>query len=78
MMILSLLKKITLKKIKFDINNIFLFFIFIMPIILIIFTSAILGVKIRTMWMTPFYLLAGVTVVQIFKNNIDFKKTRRF
>ena len=49
-----------------------------MPIILIIFTSAILGVKIRTMWMTPFYLLAGVTVVQIFKNNIDFKKTRRF
>ncbi len=78
MMILSLLKKITFKKIKFDINYIFLFFIFIMPIILIIFTSAILGVKIRTMWMTPFYLLAGVTIVQIFKNNIDFKKIRRF
>ena len=73
-----LLKKIKFKKIKFNENHVFIFFIFILPIILIIFTSAILGVKIRTMWMTPFYLLIGVTIIEIFKKNIDLKKTRKF
>ena len=28
--------------------------------------------------MTPFYLLIGVTIIEIFKKNIDLKKTRKF
>ena len=37
-----------------------------------------MGVKIRTMWMTPFYLLVGVTFIQLFKKNINLKNLKRF
>ena len=72
-----LLKKID-SKIVYDEKSIFLIFAFIIPILLILLTSMIIGVKIRTMWMTPFYLLAGVAFIQIFKKNIDFKKLNKF
>ncbi len=78
LMSLFLFKKIKLKKIRLDENRIFIFFTFVIPIILIIFTSLILGVKIRTMWMTPFYLLTGIAIIEVFKKNIDLKKTRKF
>ena len=35
-----------------------------------------MGVKIRTMWMTPFYLFFGVLVIYIFKTQIEFKKIK--
>ena len=41
-------------------------------------TSIITGAKIRTMWMTPFYLFFGTLFVQIFKKNIDLKKIKKF
>ena len=41
-------------------------------------TSMIMGVKIRTMWMTPFYLFFGVLVVYIFQTQINLKKLKRF
>ena len=41
-------------------------------------TSIITGAKIRTMWMTPFYLFFGTLFVQIFKKNIDLKKLKNF
>ena len=72
-----------IKKIKFRINLkdrklIFLIFINILPIFLIFVTSFITGSKIRTMWMTPFYLFFGVFFIYIFKSQINFKKTRKF
>ena len=48
------------------------------PIILMLLTSVLTGAKIRTMWMTPFYLFLGTLFLLIFKNFIDLKNTRRF
>ena len=77
-MSLLLLKKMKITKIQFDEKMIFLFFIFVIPILLIILTSFVMGAKIRTMWMTPFYLMAGITFIQIFKKNINVKSTKKF
>ena len=72
-----------LKKFKFKINVkdkkiIFLVTINIIPILLILITSLISGAKIRTMWMTPFYLFFGTLFLSIFKNFIDLKKLKKF
>ena len=50
----------------------------IIPIALIILTSMIMGVKIRTMWMTPFYLFFGVLVIYIFQYQINLNKLKGF
>ncbi len=60
-----------------DEKFIFLFFTTILPILLIIFTSFAMGAKIRTMWMTPFYLFAGVFLVYVFQKRLT-KKIREF
>ena len=73
-----LVKKI---KFKFDFNNkrlLFLFTINIIPIILMFLTSVITGSKIRTMWMTPFYLFFGTFFVYYFKSEINQKKLKIF
>ena len=41
-------------------------------------TSMFMGVKIRTMWMTPFYLFIGVLFVYIFQNKIKLSKLKYF
>ena len=71
------------KKIKFRINLkdkkfLFLLFINILPIFLMFITSMIMGSKIRTMWMTPFYLFFGVLFVYIFQSQINLKKINKF
>ena len=71
------------KKIKFKINLkdkkfLFLLFINILPIFLMFVTSMIMGSKIRTMWMTPFYLFFGVLFVYIFQSQINLKKINIF
>ena len=71
------------KKIKFRLNVndkklIFLLFINFMPIILMFLTSLITGSKIRTMWMTPFYLFFGTFVVYLLKEQINLKKLKPF
>ncbi len=71
------------KKVKFKFNLkdrklIFLIFINLVPIFLILITSLITGSKIRTMWMTPFYLFFGVLFVYIFKSQINLKKLNSF
>tara|TARA_B100001027_G_C16109274_1_gene259702 strand:- start:14 stop:496 length:483 start_codon:yes stop_codon:yes gene_type:complete len=38
----------------------------------------IFGAKIRTMWMTPFYLFLGVLILQIFKENLNKKNLKNF
>ena len=75
---LTLLKKIKLKINLKSKNMIFIVCTVLGPIVLIFFTSFILGVKIRTMWMTPFYLGFGILVIEIFKKNINVKIIKKF
>ena len=68
-------------KVKFNFNDrklLFLITINIVPIFLIFLTSMIMGVKIRTMWMTPFYLFLGVLLVYIFQSQINLNKLKSF
>jgi 4-amino-4-deoxy-L-arabinose transferase-like glycosyltransferase len=66
-------------KINFkDEKLLFLLIINIVPILLMFLTSMIMGVKIRTMWMTPFYLFFGVLIVYIFQAQINLKKLNSF
>ena len=74
---------ILLKKFKFKVNfkrkkSIFIFSITLLPIIFIFITSLITGAKIRTMWMTPFYLFFGILFFEIIKNNIEYKRIKFF
>ena len=71
------------KKIKFRIDFkdkklLFLLAINILPIMLMFLTSAVTGSKIRTMWMTPFYLFFGTLFVYLFQAQINIKKLKPF
>jgi len=66
-------------KINFKDNKLlFLLAVNIVPIALVFLTSVILGVKIRTMWMTPFYLFFGVLAIYIFQSKINLTKLKGF
>jgi len=72
-----------IKKFKFKINLkdrklLFLIFINLVPIGLMFLTSMILGAKIKTMWMVPFYLFFGVLIVYVFQAQINLKKLNSF
>ena len=72
-----------IKRFKFKISLkdkklLFLIFINLAPIALMFLTSFITGSKIRTMWMTPFYLFFGVLVVYIFQAQINLKRLNKF
>ena len=41
-------------------------------------TSVVTGSKIRTMWMTPFYLFFGTLFVYLFQAQINIKKLKPF
>ena len=74
---------ILIKRFKFKINMkdkrvLYLLSINILPFLLILITSIVTGSKIRTMWMTPFYLFLGVLVVYIFNAQINLKKINSF
>ena len=77
-MLSLLLKKLIF---KFDTKNkniLFLISINLIPFVLMFVTSLVSGAKIRTMWMTPFYLFFGIFFIEIFRKNIDFKKIKLF
>jgi len=70
-------------KFKFKLNfkdEKFLFLIFInfVPIILIAITSLLTGSKIKTMWLTPFYLYFGLFFIYLFQTKINLKKLKSF
>ena len=73
-----LIKKIKFKFTLKDKKLLFLITINILPIFLMLLTSIFTGSKIRTMWMTPFYLFFGVFFVYIFKAQINLKKINTF
>ena len=70
-------------KLKFNLKFndkklLFLLAINIAPIILMFLTSLVLGTKIRTMWMTPFYLFFGTLLIYVFQKQIKLKKIKNF
>ena len=74
---------ILLKRLKFKINIknkkiLFLISVNILPLILVLTTSIIVGAKIRTMWMTPFYLFFGILFIEILRKNIDLRNLKKF
>ncbi len=78
-----LMISVLLKKINFRINIksnkiTFLLTISFLPLLLVLLTSVITGAKIRTMWMTPFYLFIGTLCFEILRNYIDLKKINKF
>ena len=73
-----LVKKNKLKLNYKDKKLLFLLAINILPIVLMFLTSLITGSKIRTMWMTPFYLFFGTLFVYLFQAQINIKKLKPF
>ena len=78
LLIFLLAKKIKLKINLKDKKLLFLLATNILPIVLMFLTSVITGSKIRTMWMTPFYLFFGTLFVYLFQAQINFKKLKPF
>ena len=71
------------QKIKFKINFkdkklLFLLSINLLPIFFMFLTSVITGSKIRTMWMTPFYLFFGTFFVYMLQTQINIKRLKPF
>tara|TARA_B100000575_G_C23133286_1_gene657773 strand:- start:1929 stop:3299 length:1371 start_codon:yes stop_codon:yes gene_type:complete len=62
--------------VKKDKKKLFIILLTILPIVLVLLTSIATGAKIRTMWMTPFYLFFGVLLIMItavkIKDNLKF------
>ena len=77
-MLFFLVKKFKIKINYKDEKLIFLFTIAIVPIILMFLTSLIAGTRIRTMWMTSFYLFTGVFFVYLFEAKIYLEKFKNF
>ena len=73
-----LIKKFKFKMSLKDKKLLFLIFINLTPIVLMFLTSMLTGSKLRTMWMTPFYLFFGVLIVYIFQKQINIKKLNGF
>tara|TARA_B100001741_G_scaffold114966_1_gene94706 strand:- start:335 stop:1702 length:1368 start_codon:yes stop_codon:yes gene_type:complete len=78
-----LMSFLLIKKIKPKINLkdkklVFLLLTTIAPIFFMLLTSMIMGAKIRTMWMTPFYLFSGVLLIYVFQKNIVINKLKKF
>jgi hypothetical protein len=74
---------LVVNKFKFRFNFkdrkfLFLFFINFFPIILITITSLLTGAKIKTMWLTPFYLYFGLFFIYLFHRQINLKKLNKF
>ena len=78
LMLLLLSSKFKIKSNFKDNKLLFLLAINIIPIALVFLTSMIMGVKIKTMWMTPFYLFFGVLVIYIFQSQINLNKLKGF
>ena len=68
-------------KIKVDLTDkklIFLFTITLLPLILMFLTSIFGGIRVRTMWMTTFYIFPGIFFVYLFNAEINLEKFKKF
>ena len=73
-----LIKKIPKKLNLKDDKLLFLIFINLVPIVLVFMTALITGSKIRTMWMTTFYLFFGTLFVYLLQAQVNLKKFKPF
>jgi 4-amino-4-deoxy-L-arabinose transferase-like glycosyltransferase len=78
LMIFILVKKFKIKINFKDKKLLFLISVNFIPIILIALTSMITGAKIKTMWMTPFYLFISIFFVYILQAQINLKNSKNF
>ena len=75
---------LSIKKIKkLDIKllekkNFFIFSITLLPLIIVFFVSLVSGAKIRTMWMSTFYIFFGIMFFYYFKKAINLNQIKRF
>ena len=78
---ISLLSIKKLKNILYRSNDKKLFFLVcinLLPLVFVFIISLLSGAKIRTMWMSTFYLFFGILFFYYFKNFLDLKKINRF
>ena len=82
--LIAFLSIVSFKKIKkfsfksADKKMLFLLSINLLPIILVFFISLFSGAKIRTMWMSTFYLFFGILFFYYFKNLVNLNKIKNF
>ena len=77
-MLYTIINKFKIKLNFKDKKLLFLVFINFIPIILIALTSFLTGSKIKTMWLTPFYLYFGLFFIYLFKERINIRKLKNF
>ena len=77
-MLFMLVSKFKFKLNFKDTKILFLIFINFLPIILIAITSFLTGSKIKTMWLTPFYLYFGLFFIYLFQAKINLRKLKNF
>lgn len=77
-MLFFIVSKLKIKINYKDKKLMFLIAVNIVPIALMLLTSLFMGVKIRTMWMTPFYLFMGVLFIYMFQKKIALNKLKYF
>jgi len=68
-------------KFKFKLHDeklVYLISVTLVPILLMLLTSLIFGLNIRTMWMTPFYLFFGLLFIYIFESKINLNYLKKF
>jgi 4-amino-4-deoxy-L-arabinose transferase-like glycosyltransferase len=68
-------------KFKFKRNDkklVYLASVTLVPILLMLLTSLIFGMTIRSMWMTPFYLFFGLLSIYIFESKINLNHIKKF
>lgn len=78
LLIFTLTSKVKFKIDKKNKKLIFLIFVCVLPIFFMFLTTLISGSKIRTAWMTPFYLFFGTFFIYLFKSQINTKKLKPF
>jgi 4-amino-4-deoxy-L-arabinose transferase-like glycosyltransferase len=77
-MMYTLINKFKIRLNFKDKKFLFLFFINFVPIILITMTSLLTGSKIKTMWLTPFYLYFGLFFIYLLQRYMNIKKLKNF
>ncbi len=68
-------------KFKFNFRDeklVYLMSVTLVPVLIMVLTSIILGANIRTMWMTPFYLFFGLFFIYIFETKINLNYLKKF
>ena len=73
-----IIKKMKIRLDLKDKKKYFILLINFLPIVLMFVTSVVTGSKIRTMWMTPFYLFFGVLILSMFDIKDDEQTFKEF